>query len=165
MRTRSTLFVTFLAAVASLLAAAAAAGDDRGALLDRIDGLVTESMEATKTPGISVAVQHRGELILARGYGLADVENRVPATEHTVYRIGSVTKQFTAAAVMKLVEKGKIALDDPMTKYFPDYPVGEFHITVGQLLDHTSGIKGYTEMPAFWEQGRLDLSPGTRTTI
>lgn len=158
MRTRSTLFVTFLAAVASLLAAAAAAGDDRGALLDRIDGLVTESMEATKTPGISVAVQHRGELILARGYGLADVENRVPATQHTVYRIGSVTKQFTAAAVMKLVEEGSVALDEPMTKYFPDYPVGEFHITVGQLLDHTSGIKGYTEMPAFWEQGRLDLS-------
>ena len=158
MRTRSTLFVTFLTAVASLLAAAAAGGDDRGALLERIDGLVTESMEATQTPGISVAVQHRGELILARGYGLADVENRVPATEHTVYRIGSVTKQFTAAAVMKLVEEGSVALDEPMTKYFPDYPVGEFHITVGQLLDHTSGIKGYTEMPAFWEQGRLDLS-------
>ena len=158
MRTRSTLFVTFLTAVASLLAAAAAAGDDRGALLERIDGLVTESMEATQTPGISVAIQHRGELILARGYGLADVENRVPATEHTVYRIGSVTKQFTAAAVMKLVEEGSVALDEPMTKYFPDYPVGEFHITVGQLLDHTSGIKGYTEMPAFWEQGRLDLS-------
>ena len=158
MRIRSTLCVTFLTAVASSLATAAAGGDDRGTLLERIDQLAADSMEATQTPGISVAVQHRGELILARGYGLADVENRVPATEHTVYRIGSVTKQFTAAAVMKLVEKGKVALDDPMTKYFPDYPVGDFHITVGQLLDHTSGIKGYTEMPAFWEQGRLDLS-------
>ena len=150
-------FILF-SALAATLAPAAAGADDRGTLLERIDTLVSESMEATQTPGISVAVQHRGELILARGYGLADVENRVPATEHTVYRIGSVTKQFTAAAVMKLVEQGKVALDDPMTKYFPDYPVGEFHVTVGQLLDHTTGIKGYTEMPAFWEQGRLDLS-------
>ncbi|MXX75878.1 MAG: beta-lactamase family protein [Holophagales bacterium] len=159
MRVTSTTALIFVGALAATLAApAAAGGGDRGALLERIDGLVSDSMEATQTPGISVAVQHRGELILARGYGLADVENRVPATEHTVYRIGSVTKQFTAAAVMKLVEQGKVALDDPMTKHFPDYPVGEFHITVGQLLDHTSGIKGYTEMPAFWEQGRLDLS-------
>ncbi len=158
MRIPSMARFILLATLAATLAPAVAVSDDRGALLERIDTLVSESMEATQTPGISVAVQHRGELILARGYGLADIENRVPATEHTVYRIGSVTKQFTAAAVMKLVEQGQVALDDPMTKYFPDYPVGEFHITVGQLLDHTSGIKGYTEMPAFWEQGRLDLS-------
>ncbi|MDE2851330.1 MAG: serine hydrolase [Acidobacteriota bacterium] len=158
MRIPSMARFILLATLAATLAPAAAGADDRGALLERIDGLVSESMEATQTPGISVAVQHRGELVLARGYGLADVENRVPATEHTVYRIGSVTKQFTAAAVMKLVLDGKVALDDPMTKHFPDYPVGPFHITVGQLLDHTSGIKGYTEMPAFWEQGRLDLT-------
>ncbi len=150
-------FILF-SALAATLSPAAAGADDRGALLERIDGLVADSMEATQTPGISVAVQYRGELIVAGGYGLADVENRVPATEHTVYRIGSVTKQFTAAAVMKLVEEGRVALADPMTKHFPDYPVGEFHITVGQLLDHTSGIKGYTEMPSFWEQGRLDLT-------
>ncbi len=158
MRIRSTAWLVFLAALTWIQAPAAAAGDDRGALLERIDRLISDSMEATQTPGISVAVQYGGELILARGYGLADVENRVPATEHTVYRIGSVTKQFTAAAVMKLVEAGKVALDEPITKHFPDYPVGEFHITVGQLLDHTSGIKGYTEMPSFWEQSRLDLS-------
>ena len=59
---------------------------------------------------------------------------------------------------MALVEAGKVSLDEPITKHFPDYPVGEFHITVGQLLDHTTGIKGYTEMPAFWEKSRLDLS-------
>ncbi len=158
MRNPSMARFLLLSALAATLAPVAAVGDDRGALLERIDALVADSMQATQTPGISVAVQHGGELIVATGYGLADVENGVPATEHTVYRIGSVTKQFTAAAVMKLVEEGKVALDDPMTKYFPDYPVGEFHITVGQLLDHTSGIKGYTEMPAFWEQGRLDLS-------
>ncbi len=158
MRIPSMARLILLSALAATLAPVAAMAEDRGALLERIDGLVADSMEATQTPGISVAVQYRGELILARGYGLADIENRVPATEHTVYRIGSVTKQFTAAAVMKLVEQGKVDLDDPMTKYFPDYPVGEFRITTGQLLDHTSGIKGYTEMPAFWEQGRLDLS-------
>lgn len=158
MRIPSMARLLLISALAATLAPAATGADDRGALLERIDGLVADSMEATLTPGISVAVQYRGELIVARGYGLADVENRVPATEHTVYRIGSVTKQFTAAAVMKLVEEGKVALDDPMTRHFPDYPVGEFHITVGQLLDHTSGIKGYTEMPAFWEKGRLDLS-------
>ena len=158
MRIRSMAGPVVLAAITSMPAPPAAAGDDRGALLERIDRLISYSMEATQTPGISVAVQQGGELILARGYGLADVENRVPATEHTVYRIGSVTKQFTAAAVMKLVEAGKVSLDDPITKHFPDYPVGEFHITVGQLLDHTTGIKGYTEMAAFWEKSRLDLS-------
>ena len=158
MRSRSTAGLVFLAALTSMPAPTAATADDRGQLLERIDELVSDSMEATRTPAISVAVQQGGELILARGYGLADVENNVQATEHTVYRIGSVTKQFTAAAVMKLVEAGKVALDEPITKYFPGYPVGEFHITVGQLLDHTTGIKGYTEMPSFWEQSRLDLS-------
>ena len=159
MHTATVLRSLALAGLTATLATLPAVADgDRGALLDRIDALVSDSMEATQTPGISVAVQYGGELILARGYGLADVENNVLATEHTVYRIGSVTKQFTAAAVMKLVEAGKVALDEPITKYFPDYPEGEFHLTVGQLLDHTSGIKGYTEMPSFWEQSRLDLS-------
>ncbi len=158
MRKRPTRWPLFLFALAAVLTPRAFAAGDRGALLERIDELVSDSMAATQTPGVSVAVQAGGELVVARGYGLADVENRVPATEHTVYRIGSVTKQFTAAAALKLVEAGKVSLDDPIAEYFPDYPVGEFHITVGQLLDHTTGIKGYTEMPSFWEQSRLDLS-------
>ncbi len=153
----ATVAVAVLAAFLPAQARPATAAD-RGTLLDRVDALVADSMEATRTPGIAVAVQYGGELILARGYGWADVENRTPATEHTVFRIGSVTKQFTAAAVLKLVEAGQVALEDPITKHLPDYPVGEFRVTVGQLLDHTSGIKGYTEMPAFWSKARLELS-------
>ena len=135
-----------------------AAGESRTGLLEAIDAVVEEARAADQIPGVSVAVHWRGEELLANGYGLADVENNVPATEHTVYRIGSVTKQYTAAAVMKLVEQGKLNLEDAFTKYLPDYPVGDFTISVGQLLDHTAGIKGYTEMPVFWEKGRLDLT-------
>jgi CubicO group peptidase (beta-lactamase class C family) len=86
------------------------------------------------------------------------MENDVEATEHTVYRIGSVTKQFTSVAIMMLVEQGKLRLEDDMTKFFPDYPTHGLTVTVDRLLNHTSGIKGYTEMESFWNEARLDLS-------
>jgi len=75
-----------------------------------------------------------------------------------VYRIGSVTKQFTAAAIMLLVEEGKLRLDADITEFFPDYPTGGRAITVQRLLNHTSGIKGYTEMREFGEVARDDLT-------
>jgi CubicO group peptidase (beta-lactamase class C family) len=144
--------------VALVTAATAAAGETRGELLADLDALVETAMAAQQVPGTSVAIVKNGELILARGYGLADVENQVPATEHTVYRIGSVTKQFAAASLLQLVDQGLVELDEPASTYLPDYPWGKFKTTVRQLLDHTSGIKGYTEMPEFWKQGRNDLS-------
>jgi len=132
--------------------------DDTPDLEALIDPLVEAAMEDGLTPGISVGVMQDGEIVVAKGYGLADVENDVPATEHTVYRIGSVTKQFTAAAIMLLVQEGKLDLGADITEFFPDYPTNGLSVTVEQLLNHTSGIKGYTEMQEFGEVMREDLT-------
>lgn len=126
---------------------------------EAVDPLVEAAMKQDHIPAISVGVERRGEVLLAKGYGFADLENRVPATEHTVYRIGSVTKQFTAAAVLLLAERGAVGLDDDIRLYLPDYDTHGRRILVRQLLNHTCGIKGYTEIPAFWQQSREDLSP------
>ena len=72
-----------------------------------------------QTPAVSVGIEKGGEIVLARGYGFSDIENRVAATENTVYRIGSVTKQFTAAAILLLVEDGKLSLDDDLSSVLP----------------------------------------------
>ena len=124
-----------------------------------VEALIETALAEWPTPAISVGIQHNGEILLARGYGFADLENRVPATAHTVYRIGSVTKQFTGAAIMLLAEDGLLDVEEDFRTYLPDYDTQGFSIPVERLLNHTSGIKGYTEMPEFWEQARLDLSP------
>ena len=150
--------------LAAILAAAttslSAQQVNRGALLARIDSIVKAEMDASHTPAMSVAVEQKGEVILAKGYGLANVELSVPATAETVYRIGSITKQFTSAIIMQLVEAGKISLDDPITKFLPDYPTQGNTVTIHHLLTHISGIKSYTSLgPKFWnEASRLDLS-------
>lgn len=135
-----------------------AAGSAANDLASRIDPLVEEAMRSGLVPGISVGIMQNGRVVLAKGYGLAEVENEVPATEHSVYRIGSITKQFTAAAIMLLVEGGKLSLDAELTDFFPDYPIGGRQITVERLLNHTSGIKGYTEISEFGERMRDDVS-------
>jgi CubicO group peptidase (beta-lactamase class C family) len=90
---------------------------------------------------------------------VADVEMDVAAGPETVYRIGSLTKQFTAAAVMRLVERGELSLDDPLTDYLPDYPVQGHTVTIRHLLNHTSGIQSYTSLGEdFWDIARLDLT-------
>ncbi len=111
-----------------------------------VDAVVADATADGRTPGVSVAVARGGRIVYAKGYGQANVELNVAATAGTVYRIGSITKQFTAAAVMQLVEQGKMSLDDPIEKYLPDYPVRGRHITVRHLLNHTSGIKSYTSL-------------------
>jgi CubicO group peptidase (beta-lactamase class C family) len=131
---------------------------NRSELLARIDAIVEEAMESDRVVGTSVGVRKNGEILVAKGYGYADLENHVRATEHTVYRIGSISKQFTAVAIMMLVEQGKLSLQDDLTKFLPGYPTQGHRINVERLLNHTSGIKGYTEMEAFGEVIRLDLS-------
>jgi CubicO group peptidase (beta-lactamase class C family) len=108
-------------------------------------------------PGAAVAVRRGGEIVHSAGYGLANVEWGIPIDTETVFRIGSITKQFTAAAVLKLAADGKLSLDDPLERHLPDYPVGARRITIRHLLNHTSGIKSYTAMPAFAEIMRRDL--------
>jgi len=126
-------------------------------LAGQIYELAQNALRDHPAPGISIGVQRGGEVVFAGGFGYADLENEVPATADPVYRSGSVTKQFTAAAAMLLVEEGKLDLSADLREYLPDYDTQGFEVPVERLLNHTSGIKGYTEMPEFWERSRLDL--------
>ena len=101
-------------------------------------------MTRQRIPGVAVAIVKNGEVMLANGYGEANVEHHVPVTAETVFQSGSVGKQFTSAGVMLLVEDGKIGLGDSITKYFPNAPASWRGITVRHLLTHTSGIPDYT---------------------
>jgi CubicO group peptidase (beta-lactamase class C family) len=123
----------------------------RRALVATIDSIVSAPIKAGKVVGASVAVVKGRDTIAVRGFGKANLELDVPTPPRASYEIGSVTKQFTGAAIMQLVEQGKVSLDDPITNYLPDFKFGGRKITVRQLLDHTSGMKGYTEMPEFRE--------------
>lgn len=115
----------------------------RTAHADKVDDLVRAEMEKQRVPGLSIAVVQDGKVVKAQGYGFANLEHKVPATADTIYQSGSVGKQFTSAAVMLLVEDGKIGLDDNISKYFPNTPDTWKEITVRHLLTHTSGIPGY----------------------
>ena len=124
---------------------------------DKLDDYIKAEMSKRHIPGLSVAVVQDGKPILLKGFGMANVELGVPAAENTVYELASVTKQFTATAIMLLVEDGKIGLDDKIRKTFPFLPAEWDAITVRQLLSHTSGIKNYTDVPDFGKDIRQDL--------
>jgi len=104
---------------------------------------VKAEMQRQHIPGLSLLVVKGGNIIRAEGFGLANVELQVPVKPETVFQSGSVGKQFTATAVMMLVEEGKIGLDDPLTKYFSDAPASWTDITVRNLLSHTAGLGDY----------------------
>ena len=110
---------------------------------DKIDRYIHAEMEQQKIPGISLAVVRDGKISILKSYGFANVEHRVPIKPETVFQSGSIGKQFTAAAVMILVQDGKISLNDKISKYFPDAPEAWKDITVWHLLTHTSGMGDY----------------------
>ena len=99
-----------------------------------------------KSPGACILAVDHGEVVFMKGFGLADVENNVPCTPATNFRMASVSKQFTATAIMKLVDQGKLSLDDTLDKFFPGFPDYGKKITVKQLLTHTSGVPDYEEL-------------------
>jgi D-alanyl-D-alanine carboxypeptidase len=112
-------------------------------------------------PGAAVLVMKDGVPLLRKGYGLANLELGVPIRPEMVFRIGSITKQFTAVGILMLVKEGKLALDDEITKFLPDYPTQGQRITVENLLTHTSGIQSYTDMPSWLALWRKDFTvPG-----
>ena len=130
-------------------------------------------------PGASVLVAKKGQVIYHKAFGMANLELGVPLKSEHVFRIGSVTKQFTAAAILQLAEQGKLSLQDELTRFIPDYPTLGKKITVEQLLNHTSGIRSYTDMPEWNEEVRrkdftvsalidffknqpMDFEPGTK---
>ena len=118
---------------------------------DEVDKFVRAVMAERSVPGASVAVIKNGKIVKKQGYGLANVELDVPVTVDTVFEIGSVSKQMTAAAVMLLVEDGKVNLDEKISKYLPATPDAWKTVAVRNLLTHTSGIKSYTAIGTGFE--------------
>jgi CubicO group peptidase (beta-lactamase class C family) len=112
---------------------------------DPVGEYVRGEMQKQHIPGLSLLVSKGGQIVRAEGFGLANVELQVPVKPETVFQSGSVGKQFAATAVMMLVEEGKVALDDPLTKYFPDAPAAWKEVTVRELLSHTAGFTDYPE--------------------
>ena len=128
--------------------------------------VATAAVTEHRTAGVAVAVVRNGRTVLAKGYGFADLENDVPVTPETVFRIGSITKQFTSAAIMRLMEQGKLSLDDTLQKFLPTFPTQGNHVTVRHLLNHTSGIKSYTSLGPKWQRViRLDLMPDSLVAL
>ena len=130
-------FLIFAASVASAATTNAQSGDGFSV---KVDAAVRQQMKDQKIPGISIAVVRNGTIIKASGYGFANLEVRAPARIETIFAAGSITKQFTAAAIMLLSEQGKIGIDDSITKYFSEAPATWKAITIRHLLTHSSGI-------------------------
>ncbi len=168
MRTLHTLFLSRVLAALLVASPAVAQSDD-------VDSLVSTELARQRIPGVSIAVVRDGEIVKARGYGLANVEHGVAATAETIYQTGSVGKQFTATLVMMLVEEGTLSLDDRLPDHFPGAPEAWRDITVRHLLSHTSGVsngiydsidlrRDYTdaELTDLIAATPLDFEPGER---
>ena len=121
-----------------------------------IDEILTQAYKPNE-PGASVIVVKDGKVIHRKGYGMANLELGVPVEPDMVFRLGSITKQFTAVSILMLLEQGKLSLDDDLTKFLPDYPNKGQKITITHLLTHTSGIKPYTSLPEWLNMWRKDV--------
>lgn len=144
-------------ATASAPAHSASANDP--AVESQVDAIAAEFLAQPGAVGLSIGVARDGRLLLAKGYGLADLEFDVPANGETLFRIGSVTKQFTSAAILQLVEQHKLSLDDTLDTLVPEFPTPGHTVTLRQLLNHTSGIPSYTDIGQPWmEKWPLELS-------
>jgi CubicO group peptidase (beta-lactamase class C family) len=128
-----------------------------GELGNRVDAAAKQLL-SRHTAGVSVAVARDGRIILARGYGMANVEHSVAVTPETVFHIASISKNILAAVVLQLVDEGKLRLDDDVTKYVPEAPTLGHQVTVRQLLNHTSGIYSFTSLPDAANNERLELT-------
>ncbi len=110
-----------------------------------VDSIFSE-WDADDAPGCALGIIQDGELVYARGYGMANLEYDIPNSSESVFRIGSTSKQFTAACIVLLSQEGKLSLDDPLSKFFPDFPAYADTITVLNLLNHTSGVRDYLQL-------------------
>ena len=109
----------------------------------QLEAAISRFMAANSTPGVSVAVVENGAEEWSAGFGSADLENFVPATAHTLYRLGSISKSITATATLLLWQEGKLDLDAPVQKYCPAFPQKDVPITTRELLGHLGGIRHY----------------------
>jgi CubicO group peptidase (beta-lactamase class C family) len=116
---------------------------------DRVDDYIRSEMAKHGIPGVALKIIRDGKAIKTATYGLANLELKAPVIPETVFEIGSITKQFTAAGILLLVQDGKLSVDDKISRYLKDTPDSWANITVRHLLTHTSGIKNYTGLDGF----------------
>ena len=129
--------------LAVLIGSSSALGQNPDSHSDEVAQYVHAEMARQHIPGVALLVARKGEIVRAQGFGFANVELQVPVKPETLFQSGSVGKQFTATAIMMLVEQGKIGLDDSITKYFPEAPPAWKPVTVRHLLTHTGGFTDY----------------------
>jgi CubicO group peptidase (beta-lactamase class C family) len=128
-------------------------------LVKQIDKSINDNYK-NFAPGCAILIAKKGEIIIEKGYGIANLELNVAMKSEMVFRIGSITKQFTAISILQLVDKGKIALTDSIQKFIKDFHFKGKTITIENLLTHTSGIKGYEQIDAKIPNAmRFDFSP------
>jgi D-alanyl-D-alanine carboxypeptidase len=125
--------------------------------LNKVDEMLTVLYPKNK-PGAAVIVVRRGEVLFRKGYGMANLELGVKIKPEMVFRLGSITKQFTAVSILMLQHQGKLNVHNEITRFLPDFPVSGRRITIEHLLTHTSGIKSYTDMPEWLPLWRKDMS-------
>ncbi|HTK94311.1 MAG TPA: serine hydrolase domain-containing protein, partial [Terriglobales bacterium] len=148
-----------LASILALLTIASAQAAPPASLSSRADAYLAPYVAGNNFSGSVLIAQH-GRILLRQGYGLANRELDVPNTPATCFQIASISKPFTAAGVLLLVEQGKVALTDPVAKFVPDFPHGN-EITVEHLLTHTSGIPDINGLPAYGELSRSPQTPAS----
>jgi len=146
------------------LAGASLAADQTGKLLDekkaKIEAAISTFMASRKVPGISVSVVQDRELVWSAGFGMADLENSVPATSETLYRLASISKPITATTAMALWEHGQLDLDTPVQKYCPAFPQKPWPITTRELLGHLGGIRYYNVLEQPYSESQSDPEVG-----
>ncbi|HVO72566.1 MAG TPA: serine hydrolase [Ignavibacteriaceae bacterium] len=125
---------------------------------EKLVDIFFNSVIKENNPGAAILIAKEGKIIYEKAYGYADVENKIPVNINTKFRIGSITKQFTAAAILKLQEKGLLNVNDPLSKYIPDFPRGN-EVKIYNLLTHTSGIHSYTNDPDFIKTVEAEIKP------
>ena len=151
LRTTFSFVVSFLACIG-----ACNAQDD----LSRMEEVIHSYGGSNKFMG-SILVARNDQILLDKGYGYANLEWQVPNSPDTKFRLGSITKQFTAACILLLEERGKLKTDDLVKKYLPDAPATWDHITIYNLLTHTSGIPNFTEFPDYQSSEATPTTPRT----
>ncbi len=147
----------------------------------KLDSILNKEFKSNE-PGCAVLVSRKGQIVYKKAFGLANMELTVPNNSDMVFEIGSITKQFTAIAIMQLVDQGKISIQDTINKFIPDYPTHGYKITIEHLLTHTSGIKDLSvlkefqdisfarrdftpiELMSLFKNEELDFAPGTKSS-
>jgi CubicO group peptidase (beta-lactamase class C family) len=157
MNTRTKLFFLSLMVMAFTMVTCAQVPNTK-TMNSEFDKLLSPQFKTGET-GCAALVAINGQIVYKKAFGMANLELNVPMQPDMVFRIGSITKQFTAVAILQLMEQGKLSLQDDITKFIPDYPTQAYKITIENLLTHTSGIRSYTSEPGIMKYMKDDFKP------